>query len=317
MSCRTAVILIVFRRPDLTRQVFERIRAAKPPTLFVVADGPRTTEEQEICDQTRAVTEQVDWDCEVFRNYADENMGIRKRYSSGLDWAFENIDEAIILEDDTLPHSSFFDYCDELLERYRSDHRVWTISGDNFQRGQKRGDASYYFSRYNHNWGWATWKRAWKRYDHEMNGWPSFRDGRGLEEFLDDPLEVKYWTGIFDRLYAGKKPDSYSYVWTMSCWTHGGLSILPNVNLIENTGFGEDSTHTKGNGCWISSRPAEAICFPLVHPDGVECDSEADRYTFEHVYSGNRLRKELCWTYRLRRRLWRVKQCLMGHPVLK
>jgi len=311
MSCKTPVVFIIFRRPDLTRQVFERIRDAQPSTLFVIADGPREPEEAELCNQTRAVTDAVDWECEVFRNYSDSNLGTRTRISGGLDWVFDQVEEALILEDDCLPDPSFFGYCDDLLERYRDDERLWCVSGDNFQQGRKRGDASYYFSNYNHGWGWATWRRAWTHYDHDMSGWPAFRDGESLEKILDDPVEVSYWHSIFETLYAQGTPNSWAYVWTLTCWMHRGLTILPNVNLVANTGFGAGATNTTGNESWISTRPAEAIG-PLTHPTEVVRNPEADQYTFEHVYPGNRLRKELCWKHRLRKRLWRMTQKLLG-----
>jgi len=253
----------------------------------------------------------VDWPCEVILDYSDSNLGTRLRISGGLDRVFEQVDEAIILEDDCLPHPSFFGYCTELLARYRDDSRIWCISGDNFQRGQQRGDGSYYFSNYNHTWGWATWKRAWQKYDHEMTGWPAFRDGNFLEGILDDPLEVKYWKTIFETLYTQGRPDTWDYIWTLTCWKNCGLTILPNVNLIANIGFGAAGTNTKGEGCWISTRPAEAIG-PLKHPSSVVRDRAADQYTFEHVYPGARLRKELCWKYRLRKKLWLLKQRLTG-----
>ncbi len=312
MSCKTPVVFVVFRRPDLTQKVFERIREAQPEMLFVIADGPRGAEEAERCDQARAVTDSVDWDCEVFRHYSEENMGTRARISGGLDWVFEQVETAIILEDDCLPDPSFFDYCDELLDRYRGDERIWCVSGDNFRRGQKRGVASYYFSDYNHGWGWATWRRAWQCYDHDMAGWPAFRDACCLDEILDDPVEVTYWHTIFETLYTEGTPNSWAYIWTMTCWMNRGLTILPNVNLVANIGFGVDGTNTKGEGaCWISSRPAESIGF-LTHPADVVRDREADQYTFDHVYPGVKMRKELCWRYRLRKRLWRMKQKLLG-----
>lgn len=318
MPCKTPVALILFRRPDLARQVFERIREAQPPKLFVIADGPRNAEEAALCQQTRAVTEPIDWPCEVVLDYADENMGTRERISRGLDRVFEQVEEAIILEDDCLPDPSFFGYCDELLERYRNDERIWCVSGDNFQQGQKRGGGSYYVSNYNHGWGWATWRRAWSRYDHDMSGWPAFRDSHRLDEVLDDPLEVKYWHDIFETLCTKGTPNSWAYIWTMTCWVNGGLSLLPNVNLVANTGFGEDSTNTKGDGgCWISSRPAEPVELPLAHPSSMERNVEADLYTFENVYPGRRMRLEQCWKYRLRKRLWRFKQRLFGQPASK
>ncbi len=316
MPCKTPVVLILFRRPEQTRAVFERIREAQPPKLFAVADGPRNADEEALCAQTREVVESIDWDCEVFRNYADENMGLRRRVSSGLDWVFDQVEEAVVLEDDCLPHSSFFTYCDELLERYRDDERIWCIGGSNFQQGQWRGDGSYYFSNNNHYWGWATWRRAWRQYDHEMTGWPAFRDGGYLAGLLDDPLEVKYWHDIFETLYTEGTPDSWGYIWTLTCWMNRGLTVLPNVNLVANTGFGSDSTHTKGSGGWIAARPAEDIG-PLKHPSFVARDREADRYTFEHLLPGRRLRNEQSRIYRLRRRLWKFRQRLLGRPVRK
>lgn len=314
MSCKTPVVFIVFRRPDLARSVFERIREVKPPKLFVLADGPRNETDVSLCEQARAVTEAVDWPCEVIRDYAEANMGSRRRISRGLDMVFEQEAAAIILEDDCLPHPSFFGFCDELLERYRDDERIWHIGGSNFQRGQRRGDGSYYFSNNNHEWGWATWRRAWTHYDHEMEKWPAFRDGNYLESLLDDPVEVKYWHGIFEKLYAEGIPDAWDYIWKMTCWMNRGLTILPNVNLVENTGFGADATNTTGGG-WLADRRAEEISFPLKHPTFVSREREADLYTFEYVYPGRRLHMEQDWKYRLRRDFWRFRQRLMGRPV--
>ncbi len=316
MYCKTPVVFIIFRRPDVTRQVFEAIREARPPKLFVIADGPRNADDEELCRQTRAITEQVDWDCEVFRDYSESNLGLRARISSGLDRAFERVEEAIVLEDDCLPHPSFFTYCDELLERYRDDDRIWCVSGSNFQQGQRRGDGSYYFSNYNDCWGWASWRRAWKHYDHNMDGWPAFRDGRYLEGLLDDPLEVSYWHGIFETLCTEGTPNSWAYIWTLTCWMNRGLTALPNVNLVANLGFGDECTNTKGSGGWLAARSGEEMG-ALTHPSFIARDREADQYTFVHRYPGRRLRMEQCWKYRLRRRLWKMKQRLLGRPVSK
>ncbi len=311
MPCKVPVVFIVFRRPDLTARVFEAIRQACPEKLFIIADGPRNSAEADLCRQTRAMTEQVDWPCEVYRNYSEQNMGCRHRISSGLDWVFDQVEEAIILEDDCLPHLSFFAYCTELLGHYRDDTRSWCISGDNFQRGQVRGDGSYYFSNYNHTWGWATWRRAWQHYDHELTAWPEFRDGHYLDGILDDPLEVQYWQGIFETLYTLGRPDTWDYIWTFTCWVNRGLTILPNVNLIENIGFGEIGTNTIGTGCWISNR-AKGDIGVLKHPAFVARDKAADSYTFDHVYGGSGMKKQLCWKYRLKKRLWRLKHAVLS-----
>ncbi|MFM7711944.1 MAG: glycosyltransferase family 2 protein, partial [Microcystis sp.] len=142
--------------PDTTARVFEAIRQAKPPKLLVVADGPRADRADDIekCKAARAIIEGVDWDCEVLTNYSDVNLGCKNRVSSGLNWVFDTVEEAIILEDDCVPDPTFFRFCEELLEYYRHDQRIMVISGNNFQFGKKRTGYSYYFSVYTHCWGW-------------------------------------------------------------------------------------------------------------------------------------------------------------------
>lgn len=174
----TPVAFMIFNRPEKTARVFAEIRKARPTQLFIVADGPRTEQEKEKTDATRAVTEHIDWECEVKRNYSDVNVGCKMRVSSGISWIFENVENAIILEDDCVPEQSFFPYCQELLERYKDDTRIMHISGDNFEWGRTgnfESDASYYFSRIPHVWGWATWRRAWNLYDINMTSWPECR----------------------------------------------------------------------------------------------------------------------------------------------
>ncbi len=284
MPCSTPVIFLIFRRPDLTAQVFEAIRQAQPTKLLVVADGPRNGEEELLCRQAREVTEQVDWDCEVFRNYSDVNLGCRKRVSSGITWAFERVEEAIILEDDCLPHPSFFNYCEALLERYRDDERVMVVSGDNFQDGQQRTPYSYYFSKYNHCWGWATWRRAWQHWEFNPQRWLEFRDEGLMKTVCEDPYEERYWTRIFNALFLEGKPDSWAYAWTFACWSQGGLTALPNVNLVSNIGFGEDATHTR-NDSKLSKASVREVG-QIVHPPFIVQHQAADLYTFDHIFGG-------------------------------
>ncbi|MCA1990568.1 MAG: class I SAM-dependent methyltransferase [Coleofasciculus sp. S288] len=283
---KTPVCLMIFKRPDTTAKVFEAIRQAKPPKLLVVADGPRADRpgEAEKCAAARAIIDHVDWDCEVLTNYSDINLGCRKRVSSGLNWVFELVEEAIVLEDDCLPHPTFFRFCEELLERYRHDDRVMAISGNNFQLGQKRTEYSYYFSIYNHIWGWASWRRAWQLYELEMKRWPKFRDSNLLENILQDHQAVAHWSRIFQSGFEGF--DTWDFAWTFTCWNHNGLSILPNINLVSNIGFGPEATHTKGES-QFANLPTEAMSFPLRHPPLVTRDIQADNLTEKMMFSGS------------------------------
>ncbi|TYQ24020.1 glycosyltransferase family 2 protein [Pseudanabaena sp. UWO310] len=289
MPCSTAVVFFIFRRPDLTARVFDVIRQAQPTRLFIVADGSRNENEEILCQRTREITEKIDWNCEVSRNYSDINLGCRDRIYSGINWVFEYVDEAIILEDDCLPHLSFFQYCETLLKYYRDDQRVMTISGSNFQDGNKRTPYSYYFSKYPHSWGWATWRRAWKHCDLHLENWLEFTNSGLLKQVFSDEYEQQYWYRIFERMWSEQPKDIWDYMWIFSCWSQSGLTILPNVNLISNIGFGKDATHT-----YMESHLAnmEITDIGIIrHSPFVVRHVEADCYTFDHVFGGKAIKE--------------------------
>jgi hypothetical protein len=292
MSFDVPVLLVAWRRPETTRQVLDAIRAAAPTRLFVACDGPRPGNAAD-AEGVRACRElidrAIDWPCEVQRLYRDTNLGCRRGVSGAIDWFFSQVDEGIIVEDDCVPHADFFGYCAELLERYRDDERVWCISGDNFQDGAWRGDGSYYFSRYIHVWGWATWRRAWRHYDVDLTAWPEVKSSGRLKESFDDAIEAQYWSDVWDRLRTEGIPDTWDYQWIFASVRHGGLTALPNRNLVLNVGFGQTATNTP-NAAYTAQSPVQGI-LPLKHPVRVTRDAEADAYTWEHHFHGAELRR--------------------------
>jgi hypothetical protein len=209
-------------------------------------------------------------------DFADSNMGCKRRVASGIDWIFEQVEEAIILEDDCLPDPSFFRYCEEMLTRYRDNERVGMVSGGNLQFGRRRGSGSYYFSKYTHIWGWASWRRAWKHFDRDLTLWPVFRDQGLLPQIFETAGEQDYWRNSFQWVHEGSL-DTWDVSWTFTAITHGLLQVVPNVNLISNIGFGANATHTHVVGVH-ANMPTQPIEFPLVHPTFVLADLEADRY---------------------------------------
>lgn len=276
----TPVALIIFNRPETTARVFAEIAKARPSRLLLVADGPRLDhpEDVEKCAATRAIVERVDWPCEVLTNFSEANLGCKMRPVSGLDWVFDNVPEAIILEDDCLPDPSFFPFCQELLERYRDDERIMAVSGNNFQFGRIRSPNSYYFSRYTNSWGWASWRRAWAHFDIEIRLWPTLRESPWLLDTLGDSSSAKYWQGLFDKLLARQIDGVWDYQWNFSCWVQNGLSVTPEMNLVSNIGFGNNSTHTGDTGSSIANLPLVPMSFPLRHPQDVMRNYEADQF---------------------------------------
>ncbi len=306
MSLSTPVGFIIFNRPDLTEKVFAAIAQAKPQKLFVIADGPRFPEEVEKCKQTRAIINKVNWDCEVLTNFSDTNLGCGRREASGFDWVFSQVEEAIFLEDDTLPAPSFFSFCEAMLERYRHDQRIMHINGDN-SVNQDRTSDSYYFSKYMHGWGWASWQRAWQPYDYYMKTWPEFKQAGLLKQVCEDPYEQKYWTAIFEQMYQDPQViDTWDYQWTYTCWSQGGLTIAPNKNLISNLGFNRpDAAHTVGDD--PRSQLSTTDIWEIKHPSFLVRHGEADRHTFDYAFGGQEMREQDQLLAKVRRRLSSVK----------
>ncbi len=288
---KTPIAFIIFNRPNTTERVFAEIAKAKPQKLFVIADGPRSDRpgETEKCAATRAVIERVDWPCEVIKNYSETNLGCGRRPATGISWVFEQVEKAIILEDDCLPHPTFFRFCEELLEKYRDDERVMMIGGTNSLFSQRQPPYSYHFSRIGTSWGWATWRRAWQHFDFEIKLWPALRNTPWLQDILEDPKAVAHCQDLYDKTYAGSdQVDYWDHQWSFTCWAQNGLVILPNINLVSNLGFGLDATHTLSPKSNLANIAAAEMKFPLQHPPYVVRDAEADRLRLEQAFPEKR-----------------------------
>jgi hypothetical protein len=282
---KTPILFIIFNRRDVTGTVFNAIREIKPSKLYIVADGPRTDKigEKERCEETRKIVDSIDWKCEVFKNYSDINLGCKKRVSSGIDWFFENVEQGIILEDDCLPNKSFFRFCEEMLEKYKDEEKIGMISGDNFQFGKVKNEYSYYFSRYSHIWGWASWRRAWKNYDVDIKSWPQIKKENGLKSIFDNIKDTYYWSSIFNDVH-NNKIDTWDYQWSFICFVNNYLSVMPAVNLVSNIGFSPNgSTHTKRISKFSNMKTSE-LSFPLKIPKEIVRSTESDKITQRDNY---------------------------------
>ena len=277
---KTPVLFIVFNRPDSTARVFGALRAVRPASLYVAADGPRNGRagEAELCAEVRSIATAVDWPCEVKTLFREENLGCGRAVSGAISWFFEHEPEGIILEDDCFPAPEFFPYCVEMLERYRDEEKVMHIGSTNFQDGLKRGGSSYYFSSYAHVWGWATWRRAWNKYDFDVHSLTRREFGALMEIRFGTKTERSYWRWIYDRMAKGKI-DTWDYQWQFSVWRSGGVAVIPNTNLVSNIGI--VGTHSGGPEDPHINMPTGNI-LPIVHNTRIFADREADLWFYEH-----------------------------------
>ena len=281
-----AVLLTVWKRPEQVLRVINVLREYKPKKVYVSCDGPNINIEgqKEKVLKTRSIIDQsIDWDCNLYKNYSDVNLGCRDGMTKAIDWFFNNEEEGIIIEDDCLPNIEFFEYCDNLLEKYRFNERIFSISGCNRHNGLIRGEYSYFFSRYVHVWGWAGWRRSWKKYDKSMQEWEKFKRFANINSFFISKREKSFWIETFDNLTKLNVPDTWDYQWVFAHILNDALSIIPNSNLISNIGFGTDSTHS-------FAPPKTQITkniIPIKHPQYVIRDKEADIYYFENEFKRN------------------------------
>jgi hypothetical protein len=281
------IYLNIFNRADLTRKVFAEIQKIRPRKLFITADGPRKNikSDKNKCIEARLILKEIDWECEVFTNFSKDNKGSYKSAIEGISWVFKHVDRAIILEDDCIPHFSFFRYCQELLDYYEDDKRIALISGNNFQPIENKIQYSYYFSRYSHIWGWATWKSSWDKVDFNMQHWPKFKQEKGLDSVYCRKHEREYWYKFYQDMYKGKVGPHWDYQFLLSTYMNNSVSILPSTNLISNIGFGSESTNCKTKSSFQALSLKE-MRFPLDHPPFLCRNVAADDFTEKKIYSG-------------------------------
>jgi hypothetical protein len=267
---------------DTTKQVFQAIKKAQPAQLFLAGDGPRPDKagEKEKTDAVRKyVLDNIDWDCDVKILFQEKNLGCGKAVSNAISWFFTHVEEGIILEDDCLPHSDFFEYCRELLNKYRNNEDIAIICGSNFNHGKKFGEASYFFTKYTYVWGWATWKRTWENYQFDVNLLDKHLLFKKIDKVSVNRTERFYWKSIFEKM-SKFCIDTWDYQFCFHIWYHGMHSIAPNVNLIQNIDSGEGGTHSVPNSksTFIKIEPI----LPLVHPSKIKINKAADNFYFDN-----------------------------------
>lgn len=281
----TPILCIIFNRPDLTFQLFEQLRKIKPKYLYVAADGPREKNETDRvnCEKTKTVINTIDWPCELKVLFRENNLGCGLAVSNAISWFFEHVEQGIILEDDCHPDLTFFPFCNELLMKFKDDETIFLISGTNFQNGAKYGNGSYYFSNYPITWGWASWRRAWQKFNHEpLDFKQSFANG--LIDHAFQSISEKYFWRTLVRDSIKKKRDVWDHQWFYAIWKNKGVSITPNCNLIVNRGFHNNAVHTFLHDSKREPSFTTSLDFPLIHPEK-KIETLADHSLYYNIFS--------------------------------
>jgi hypothetical protein len=274
-SLETPVALVIFRRTGPVERVLDVLRKVEPPEVYLIADGPREGiegEAEQVRNARAFVEANIDWDCTIKKNYSDENMGGPRRIPTGLDWVFENVDKAIILEEDMLPAPEFFEYCERLLNRYEDNPKIMGICGNNAGSAPDV-ESSYFFANFHRTMGWATWRRAWDKFDPTLERWPEMRENEVLKDRYHMDVWAENHAEAFDFLYDEDDERNYwDATWQYCIVANDGETILPTRNLVVHIGYGEGATHTDIKPVFrqLLLPNRETMSFPLDHPDEIE-----------------------------------------------
>lgn len=275
------ILFVIFNRPDVTSQVFNCIRIRKPKILYIAADGPRNhiPSDELLCHETREICSKIDWPCQVFQKYSDQNLGCGKSVSDAISWFFSHEQYGIILEDDCLPSSSFFTFCQTNLKKYEQHSQIMHISGSCHVPENLTGDFSYYYSQFEHVWGWATWRRAWQHYDFNLR---TYNDQSRLL------VKNKNKKHMLDRLKKENTKFTWDYQWYFSITSKDGLCITPRKSLIKNIGFGKAATNTLFKPKWLTnSFPGEIE--EIHHPQHITINKQADLYLHARIFRHSKI----------------------------
>jgi hypothetical protein len=280
----TPILLLAYRRPHTLKKVLDALRAVEAKYLYLACDGPHPEKEEDknlVSQVRKMLMAKINWRCSKMTRFSNANLGLKVAVETSLNWFFAHVEEGIILEDDCVPGKDFFSFCSNLLVRYRNNKNIGCITGNNFQSGNIRGESSYYFSKYPHCWGWATWRRAWHHYNSNIDFWPKWKKSKEWSSFCGSKQEKQFWESLFDRQAKGKNK-SWAYSWTASLWHAGCLTATPQKNLVQNIGFGEDATNTKNKNTKLSIPSTK---FNIIkHPEKITRDFQADKFVFGNIF---------------------------------
>lgn len=290
MKNNVPVLLITFNRPTHTSQVFNVLKKNKISKLYVFQDGARdaySEDKSKIFEVRNVFSKGIDWSCDLKTYYSDKNLGCGYGPVSAISWFFEHEEYGIILEDDCLPSDSFFPFCAELLQKYKDDKKVGIISGFNPVNRWRSNVNSYSFSLLGGNWGWASWRDRWEKFDYSAKDWQTMEAKASIKIFVDNNMYFNHFSKEFDAYLLKERADVWDFQWFFARLYNNYYSIVPSVNQIQNIGFGVESTHTSNTNDRVTRIMKEELSFPLKHP-AVKLNKVFDWVMFNRFWIGRK-----------------------------
>ncbi|PAV09382.1 hypothetical protein [Methanocorpusculum parvum] len=313
----TPILLIIFKRPDTTREVFNSIRKIRPNKLYIAADGPRSHKigESELCNETRKIISLIDWKCDVYTLFQDNNLGCANAVRQAITWFFSYEEEGIILEDDCVPSTSFYLFCQKMLNIYKNDNQIMMISGYNPVSKQLSHPKSHYFSRWANIWGWATWKDRWELYNISFKGWDSYRPIFLKDKYFDNISEFReLYLYEFDLNSLSSDSSAWSWAWNYTLFSTDGLCVVPSSNLINN--IGEVGVHSNGRKTsLLNLETTEIDLTKLESQTDVVADKEYDEIRITHRIHDNKPLYLCLWVCTILRKMSLMPKQIKYHPL--
>ena len=277
------VLLLIYNRPILTKKLLKKLSTIKPKKIFISSDGPKNKLDELLCDKTKKLIKGINWNCSIKKNFLKKNYGCKEAVSRGLNWFFNYNSSGIILEDDCIPNKDFFDFCKKMLTYYKSNKNIGCITGNNFLNNKMKFENNYYFSKYANCWGWATWRRAWRKYDSNVKFWPKFKKLKKWKNNSLSNIERRYWEMIFNKSF-NDKIDSWAYCWTLSLWKNNMCTVTPSKNLVKNIGITSSRRIANFSPTVYN---VQSINFKKIKfYNKININTEADKYVFDNHFKG-------------------------------
>lgn len=291
------VAIHAFIRPQLLSMQWNVIKQARPSVLFIRSDGPRpgNSSDNDLITKSRAITEDIDWDCKVYRLYEETNIGMYSMLNKSHAFIWDKVDRCVFLEDDMVPSVSFFQFCADLLEKYKDDSRIDRITGVNLCGVWEYTPDDYFFARVPASSGIATWRRSYECQDNDLSFANNPYAMKYIKKSLPWYLRKQFISFAKHGVYANHPPACEFYT-RHAEYLQNKLVIVPKYNQISNNGVVAGSTHTASNMSAMPKSlhdlygmPTTEMTFPLKHPLCVFPDREFEKKREEQLGVSTRL----------------------------